>query len=111
MLRYRLMTFTIVGALATPGVAFACLSLDIDGSIAAITQALQKDTVSPADREKVERLLAQARTAKSSGNSGMLDLALMDAARIVNVGLLIGPSSTSRTASQDEEQRSVRPRC
>lgn len=111
MLRYQLMTFTIMGALATPGAAFACLSLDVDGSIAAITQALQKDTVSPADREKVEHLLAQARTAKSSGNSGMLDLALMDAARIVNVGLLIGSPSTSRTASQDGDQRPVRPHC
>ena len=111
MLRYRLMTFTMMGALAIPSAAFACLSLDVEGSIAAIAQALQKDSVSPADREKVERLLAQARTAKSSGNSGVLDLALMDAARIVNAGLLIGPSSTSRAASQDDEQRPVRPHC
>jgi hypothetical protein len=111
MPRYQLLTFTVIAALATPTVGYACLSLDVDGSIAAIAQALQKDTVSQADREKVEHLLAQARTAKSSGNSGMLDLALMDAARIVNVGLLIGPSSTSRSASQDDDQRPVRPHC
>jgi hypothetical protein len=111
MPRNLLMAFTIVGALAVPTAGFACLSLDVDGSIAAITQAMQKDTVSPADREKVERLLAQARTAKSSGNSGGLDLALMDAARIVNVGLVIGPSSTSISASQGDEPRPVRPHC
>jgi hypothetical protein len=111
MSRNRLITFTIMGTLAAPTAGLACLSLDIDGSIAAITQAMQKDTVSAADREKVERLLAQARTAKSSGNSGVLDLALMDAARIVNVGLVIGPSSTSISASQDDEPRPVRPHC
>jgi hypothetical protein len=92
MARNLLTTFTVMGALAVPTVASACLSLDIDGSIAAITEAAQKTTIGPTDRDKVASLLARARTARSSGHSIELDQALMEAAGIVQVGLLIGPS-------------------
>jgi hypothetical protein len=63
MLRKSLMVLSVVGVLAAPATAFACISFQIsfDSYVEMATDALRSKKLEPAAREQVERLLVSAR--------------------------------------------------